>query len=275
MNPAQRFWERSRAWPWFAQVLFALLIVAAVSALVGPFAAPSDESATSPRPSVSSTLAPTSTTPTPASTAKTATTPGAVASALAPTTVAVAITSAPQAILPGGITQLVIADPRYEGYDRDLFGSGWTDADRDCQDTRAEVLIAESQIPVSFTSTSECTVSGGDWFDPWSGAESVSARALDVDHTVPLANAWRSGAWAWTPAQRIAYANDTDNPGQLIAIPLGENRSKGDDGPEGWRPPDRAAWCAYARLWTAIKARWQLSATAQEWSAILEMAGTC
>lgn len=177
--------------------------------------------------------------------------------------------------LPGGIAALAIADAHPEGYSREAFGPGWIDADRDCQDTRAEVLVAESQVPVTFTSAGACTVATGRWVDPWSGVVSTSARQLDVDHTVPLANAWRSGAWAWSAAQRVAYANDLDHAEHLIAIPLGENRSKGDDGPEAWRPPDPTAWCTYARVWTAIKARWNLTATASEWAALVEMASTC
>ena len=175
----------------------------------------------------------------------------------------------------GEIATLPIAAPHPEGYVRDLFGAGWTDADRDCQDTRAEVLVLESRTPVTFTTPTACTVATGEWIDPWSGTVSTSARALDIDHTVPLANAWRSGAWAWTPALRSAYANDITDAGHLIAIPLGENRSKGDDGPEAWRPPQRSAWCAYAQTWTSIKAKWGLSATPAEWAALQEMAATC
>jgi hypothetical protein len=176
--------------------------------------------------------------------------------------------------LPGGITQLVIAAPHLEGYDRDLFG-GEGDVDRDCQNTRAEVLIAESRVPVTFTSSASCIVATGEWMDPWSGAIATSALALEVDHTVALANAWRSGAWAWTNERRFAFANDLTHNGHLIAIPSAENQAKADDGPDGWRPPLRTSWCAYARLWTAIKARWNLTATPAEWSAILEMAATC
>lgn len=176
--------------------------------------------------------------------------------------------------LPGGITALPIAEAQPAGYDRDLFGD-WIDADGDCQNTRAEVLIAESQVPPSFTTAGGCTVAAGLWVDPWSGTPSTAASALDVDHTVPLANAWRSGAWAWTRDQRVAFANDLSVADHLVAMPLGLNRSKGDDGPEEWRPPDPASWCRYARVWTDIKARWGLTATDAEWSAILELANTC
>ena len=67
----------------------------------------------------------------------------------------------------------------------------------------------------------------------------------------------------------IVYENGPD------AIDASENRSKGDDGPEAWRPPNRSAWCMYARLWDDIKARWHLTATAGEWNAELQMIGTC
>ena len=176
--------------------------------------------------------------------------------------------------LPGGIPQLTIAEPHLGGYDRDLFGDSY-DADHDCQNTRAEVLIAESNVPVTFTSAASCIVATGQWLDPWSGAVNTNASALEVDHTVALANAWRSGAWAWTPDQRVAFANDLVDNGHLIAIPAGENQSKADDGPEAWRPPAVSAWCAYARVWTAIKAKWNLTATPAEWAAVLEMASTC
>ncbi len=181
------------------------------------------------------------------------------------------------AALPVGVVQLRIAPESHEDtYARELFGaSGWIDADHDCQDTRAEVLIQESSVPVTFTTAHDCTVATGQWTDPWSGTVTTSARGLDIDHTVPLANAWRSGAWAWTPEQRVAYANDLADAPHLDAILLGENRSKGDDGPEQWRPPSRRAWCAYAQAWTEIKARWQLTATPAEWDAVLDLAAAC
>jgi hypothetical protein len=170
---------------------------------------------------------------------------------------------------------VAVAPPHRAGYDRGFFGSAWSDVDADCRDSRAEVLIAESAMPVTFTTDRDCVVATGRWTDPWSGRVNTSATALDVDHTVPLANAWRSGAWAWTPEERRAYANDLTFADHLIAIPLGENRSKGDDGPDAWRPPHRSQWCQYARDWTTIKARWGLTATQAEWAALVDMSSTC
>jgi hypothetical protein len=95
---------------------------------------------------------------------------------------------------------------------------------------------------------------------------------IQIDHVVPLANAWRSGADAWTTDQRTQFAND---PLELWAVSAASNQSKGDRGPERWRPPRHDVWCEYAQRWTAIKIRWDLSATTSERDALGEMLDTC
>ena len=186
--------------------------------------------------------------------------------------------SAPPTVTAAGVGPLtplrIAAASHQDTYDRSAFGAGWTDANGDCRNTRAEILIAESLVPVTMSSTG-CTVAYGRWVDRWSGTVTTTAHALDIDHTVPLANAWRSGAWSWTSARRVAYANDLADNGHLIAIPASENRTKGDSGPEEWRPPVRADWCDYAVNWTHIKAKWGLTATPDEWAALETMAATC
>ncbi len=172
--------------------------------------------------------------------------------------------------------EVVIATPSTDipRYDRDEWRH-WTDEDGDCQDARQETLIAESLTPVSFKTEDQCRVATGSWIGPYTGTAVDDPSLLDVDHVVPLANAHRSGGWAWNREKKAAYANDLNYPDHLIATTRGANRSKGADGPEAWRPPDESYWCEYAIDWFAIKNDWKLTATEEEWEALREMGETC
>lgn len=154
-------------------------------------------------------------------------------------------------------------------YDRSAW-LHWVDEDGDCQDTRQEVLIEESLIEPTLDSRG-CRVVAGRWRDEYTGTFYIDPSALDVDHRVPLANAHRSGGWAWDQQRKRAYANDLGDAEHLVAVSAAENRRKGDRGPEAWRPPFRENWCHYARTWRVIKQRWALIATAEEERAIQEM----
>lgn len=151
----------------------------------------------------------------------------------------------------------------------------WTDDDGDCQDTRHEVLIAESLADVTFKSDSRCQVLSGEWYGAYVATTVTEASELDVDHLVPLANAHRSGGWSWSSERRERYANSLDDPDHLIAVTRGANRSKGAKGPEEWRPPDESYWCEYATDWIRVKATWELTATPAEVEALRDMLGTC
>ena len=197
--------------------------------------------------------------PTPASTS------GATHAPSAPTT----------AVRSTALVPLTIAASSHAGtYDRSTDFGGWQDVDG-CKNTRAELLMRTTRSAVTYTRPSACTVRTGRWTDPWSGTTTTTARDFQIDHTVPLANAWRSGAWAWTRAQRVAYANDLGDRDHLVPILGPENEAKGDSGPDEWKPPNRGAWCRYALDWDHIKAKWHLTATAAEWKAIVAMATTC
>ena len=150
----------------------------------------------------------------------------------------------------------------------------WIDDDGDCQDARQEVLIAESQTSVTLDE-SGCRVVSGRWVDPLSGEIITDPSRLDVDHTVPLANAFRSGAWGWDRDTRTRYANYLSDPWHLVALSASVNRSKGDRGPDQWRPPQPSAWCNYARTWKMVKARWLLAITDAEERALDEMEASC
>ncbi len=155
--------------------------------------------------------------------------------------------------------ELSISTDHEGGYERALFKL-WIDADSDGCNTREEVLIQEAVTkPIIGKS---CSFTGGSWLSPYDGVRTTKSSALDIDHVVPLSEAWKSGAWAWTPAQREAYANDVDDPKTLVAVSLGQNRSKGDQDPAQWLPPKGV--CTYISDWISIKARYQLSVDAIE-----------
>ena len=159
-------------------------------------------------------------------------------------------------------------------YDRDDWRH-WTDEDRDCQNTRHEVLIQESRAEVKYKDERECQVLIGEWYGAFTGTTVTEAADLDVDHLVPLKNAHQSGGWNWTAERKEEYANSLAEPVHLIAVTSSANRSKGAKGPDQWRPPDESYWCEYAVAWITVKQNWELNATQPEAEALEEMLGTC
>lgn len=151
----------------------------------------------------------------------------------------------------------------------------WIDDDRDCQNTRAEVLIERSWREVVFRTSRECVVNSGLWLDLFSGTWHTDASRLDIDHMVPLGNAHASGAWAWTRDEKRTYANDRTDPGHLLVVHRSLNRAKGARGPENWRPPNEGGWCFYAANWQFIKDRYGLTMTDAERRALDTMTATC
>ncbi len=149
------------------------------------------------------------------------------------------------------------------------------DEDRDCQNARHEALIAESGTLVTYTDDDKCKVESGLWEGPYTGEVFTDPGSLDIDHMVPLANAHRSGGWAWNEDKKREYANDLSYDGHLIAVKASANRSKGSKGPEDWRPPRREYWCRYALDWISIKSSWGLIATESEADALQEMLTVC
>lgn len=161
----------------------------------------------------------------------------------------------------GGVDSMVTAYQR-----RDW--RHWIDADRDCQNARQEVLIAESEVPVEFAGDRHCKVKRGRWTCPYTGRVVTDPAELDVDHLVPLENAHRSGGWRWEPKQKSAFANDLEHPEALVAVVASANREKGSKGPNAWLPPNVTFRCKYITNWVAIKTRWALAITPEELAAI-------
>jgi hypothetical protein len=155
------------------------------------------------------------------------------------------------------------------GYSRDKFHI-WASQGDGC-DTRDVVLKRDGK---DVKATSECRITGGTWVSPYNGKTYIKPLALDIDHLVPLGNAWLSGAKNWTDDQREAFANDLTRP-QLIAVDSADNRAKGDQDPSHWKPPSHDFWCAYAEDWISVKSYWKLTVTSSEKSALEDMLGTC
>ena len=173
------------------------------------------------------------------------------------------------------LDRLVIAERGSDvEYDRKDW-QHWVDADRDCQDARAEVLIEESRSPVSFATDNRCRVTGGEWLGPWSGETFTDASDVDIDHHVPLGHAHASGGWSWDRDRKREYANDLSNAPSLQATDASVNRAKGKKPPDAWRPENRSGWCRYAADWINVKSRWQLTVTPAEIAALRDMLDTC
>lgn len=174
--------------------------------------------------------------------------------------------------LVAAIADIPTATETRDGYDRDAF-KHWVDADDDRCDAREEVLIAEAvKVPKQ---GDDCTLTGGEWLSYYDGKTVTDASRLDIDHMVPLAEAWDSGAAEWTAERREGYANDLGAERSLVAVTAKSNRSKGDRDPAEWLPPVASVLCTYATDWTATKLRWGLAADEAERTALEELAKDC
>jgi len=169
---------------------------------------------------------------------------------------------------PGLLKQLRGSAEKNAGYDRGLFNI-WTDADSDGCDTRDEVLYRQNTArPRS------CGSDAGRWVSVYDGKKFTDASDLDVDHMVPLAEAFGSGAWSWSSATREAYANDLYKL-SLIAVSAASNRSKSDRDPAEWLPPKKSYVCRYVANWTAVKYRWRLTVDGRERKALNKTFSSC
>lgn len=168
------------------------------------------------------------------------------------------------------------------GYQRDAFGSDWVDTDHNGCNQRDDVLLRDAVLgttTVARQGACDHDVLAGTWHDPYTGRtlrfsdlkDLRQAEAIQIDHVVPLAEAWVSGARHWSRSRREVFANDLD---ELLAVDGPTNMSKGDGDPAAWRPR-KGYQCVYARRWTAIKTRYRLAVDASEKAALDQMLGTC
>lgn len=162
-------------------------------------------------------------------------------------------------------------------YDRAAFG-GWAKVRGLC-DTREIVVERDSADQAVDTDHDGCA-DDGMLVDVYTG-HLILAKDAQVDHVYPLAEAWREGAYQWSPAQRRLFANDQSN---LRAVLGRVNQDKSDltpaemlapTTPPRWRPPTPAGRCAFATIYRATAQRWGLPIPPADDAALREFQSSC
>ena len=171
------------------------------------------------------------------------------------------------------ISLLVVAEAAPgDDYDREAQFGDWVEQADGC-DTRAVVLRSESLR--STGQTSACTITTGKWISLYNGKTYRNAYGgvVQIDHVVPVKNAWVSGAAGWTQATRVNFYNDLADPRALVAVDGPSNSAKGDSSPDEWLPAVNQ--CLYVQYYAVTKYRWALTATQTEKASMASLAGAC
>lgn len=163
----------------------------------------------------------------------------------------------------------VQAEGSSTGYSRDKFPH-WITQSGACN-TREVVLKRDGK---NVQQGSNCAAISGSWFSEYDGASWTAASDVDIDHLVPLAEAWRSGASSWTTSKRQSFANDLTRP-QLIAVTDNVNQSKGDKDPAEWLPSRTSYRCMYARMWVHVKHNYAMTVNSAEKSTLQSILNGC
>ncbi len=164
------------------------------------------------------------------------------------------------------------------GYDRELFGQRWADTDRNGCDTRNDVLRRDLSDVVLDPATNGCVVLSGTLADPFSGRSldfqrgQDTSQAVQIDHVVALSDAWQKGAQQWSPARRLAFANDPLN---LLAVDGPLNQQKSDGDAATWLPPQSSFRCAYVARQVAVKAKYGAWVTQAEHDVVAGLLAGC
>jgi hypothetical protein len=161
-------------------------------------------------------------------------------------------------------------EKKFPAYNRALHFGSWKQdpSDDNCLDTRNKVLSRDASVIENYKDKKKCFVGQGQWQDPYTGQTLQSADELQVDHFVPLKNAYISGAFKWTPEVRCNYANFLEADFHLIAVDRRENLRKSDRTPAGYLPPNEDFVCDYLERWLKVKLTWGLILLTEEVQAI-------
>ena len=164
------------------------------------------------------------------------------------------------------------------GYERDLFGTPWSDVDRNGCDTRNDILNRDLATKVFSDDLDTCTIVKGLLVDPYSGERidfvrgRVTSLAVQIDHVVSLSNAWQTGAFRWSSEKLKRFANDPLN---LMAVKGLLNSQKGDGDAATWLPPKKSYRCRYVARQIAVKVEYRLWVTRAEREAMKRVLSKC
>ena len=167
---------------------------------------------------------------------------------------------------------LPVREERSLGYSRYRFGL-WSDEDNDYCSTREDILIRDAIRPVVKTAT--CSIEAGTWKSPYDDVTVNDPDGITVDHLVGLYEAWKSGAWDWTDAQRNEYLNDDEHVEAVRAVSSASRRDKDGRDPSDWLPPNESFRCQYLQTWVDMKTVWKLAVDAGERESIAAAALSC
>lgn len=164
------------------------------------------------------------------------------------------------------------------GFDRDEFGPAWADVDRNGCDTRNDILKRDLTNEKFKSGTHDCIVLSGTLKDPYSGKTIDFKRGQDtsmdvqIDHLIPLSDAWQKGAQRWSETKRKEFANDPLN---LMAVDGPLNNQKSDSDAATWLPPRKSYRCTYIARQVDVKAKYELWVTSAEKDAMETILSDC
>jgi hypothetical protein len=169
------------------------------------------------------------------------------------------------------LAALTVGTPHsMDGYSRDAFDI-WAGQPDGCT-TRQDVLARDGDNVVE--GADGCQPTSGSWYSAYDDTTVTVVAQATIDHVVPLADAWRTGADTWTAAQRKAFGNDLAD-SQLIIASSSSNSSKSDQDPSEWKPANTAYWCTYGEQYVSVKYKFDLFVTSAEKSALGDLLDAC
>ena len=147
--------------------------------------------------------------------------------------------------------------PGFNQYLREWWG------DEGFRKTRQEVLKRDSKIPVTLDRRGR--VIGGYWVDAFTGEGLSDPRQVQIDHVVPVSEAYQAGGYGWGKGDRLAFMNDPDN---LVVTSKNENQRKGRLLAGGYLPPKKELRAGFLGRVVKVKDKYGLALTEEELASV-------